>query len=255
MEPSIKSYLTPNQHSYWQWLRSELSERMAQNLPYIHLTPRQILLLGGHQKGTEQFFLKTYPDVHLWTDANNRQGLLNQINPFRQNRVHSLVSSNKKMPRELDLIWAGPLTLGLNQYADFFQESGSFIKNQGLMMFNYLGPDTAKEWRDVRQHAGWIGPDMHDLGDILLRSGFGDPVMNMEYITLEYDSYDLISKDLQGMGLSYPSDGVAQKRNSSAKLQLTLEVVYGHAWKVEGRKPKIATISPKDIGKSYKKQG
>ena len=32
--------------------------------------------------------------------------------------------------------------------------------------------------------------DMHDLGDMLVRSGFADPVMEMEYLTLTYARVD-----------------------------------------------------------------
>jgi malonyl-CoA O-methyltransferase len=55
------------------------------------------------------------------------------------------------------------------------------------------GPDTLKEL--ARAFAGIDGYthvsrflDMHDLGDMLVQSGFADPVMDMEMLTVTYAS-------------------------------------------------------------------
>jgi malonyl-CoA O-methyltransferase len=124
-----------------------------------------------------------------------------------------------------------------------------------------LGPDTAKEYWELLSQGGTVGPDMHDTGDILLKSGFGDPVMNMEYINLEYDNCHILMGDLYGMGLLSKADlesetikrafGDIQKK--SPKLNLTLEVVYGHAWKVNKRELGITTVPIDQIQKTYKK--
>ena len=58
---------------------------------------------------------------------------------------------------------------------------------EGLLMFSTLGPDTLKELRAAagaaRVHAF---VDMHDLGDMLVASGFSAPVMDMEMIEIDY---------------------------------------------------------------------
>ena len=42
--------------------------------------------------------------------------------------------------------------------------------------------------------------DMHDLGDALVGSGFADPVMEMEQLTLTYERFDDLLRDLEGTG-------------------------------------------------------
>jgi malonyl-CoA O-methyltransferase len=73
--------------------------------------------------------------------------------------------------------------------------------------------------------------DMHDVGDALLKSGFAEPVMDMEYITLEYEHINLLLKDAMELGLVHEKGSDLIKASpESAPLKMTLEVVYGHAW-------------------------
>jgi malonyl-CoA O-methyltransferase len=58
-------------------------------------------------------------------------------------------------------------------------------------MFSCLGPDTLRELRALYAALGWPPPaheftDMHDWGDMLVASGFAEPVMDMERITLSF---------------------------------------------------------------------
>ena len=75
----------------------------------------------------------------------------------------------------------------------------------GLLMFSTFGPDTLKELRaaygasTVYTHVNRF-IDMHDLGDMLVHSGFADPVMDMEYITLTYAEVRDLMRDLKAIG-------------------------------------------------------
>ena len=41
---------------------------------------------------------------------------------------------------------------------------------------------------------------MHDIGDMLVGAGFGDPVMQMEYFTLTYADPRAMLRDLKAIG-------------------------------------------------------
>jgi malonyl-CoA O-methyltransferase len=256
----MRNYLTPNQHPFWQWLRSELSERMAENLPFIKIDPQKILLLGGQDKKMEDFFLKTYRNAMIWSDnTKSKPFLAKTLSLFQKYKINDISKATHEDLTQLDFVWAGPLCMKSIRYPEMFLELGDSLRTQGLLMFNYLGPDTAKEYRPHLREEAWIGPDMHDIGDSLLKAGFGDPVMNMELITLEYESLDLMMKDLRGINLigegSHEMERFRQflenAPHENRKLKMTLEVVYGHAWKVEKKIPGITTISPEKIGKKH----
>jgi malonyl-CoA O-methyltransferase len=94
---------------------------------------------------------------------------------------------------------------------------------------------------------------MHDLGDALVESRFSDPVMDMEYLYLEYESDALYLQDALALGLLSAQQVQAISADKTAKLpqKMTLEVVYGHAWVVgkhlSATKDAFAFISPDQI--------
>ena len=106
---------------------------------------------------------------------------------------------------------------------------------------------TLPELRGLSQSLGWGAPahdftDMHDWGDMLLAAGFADPVMDMERITLTFETPERLLQELRGLGRNlHPQrfEGLrtrrwhAQLQQELAKtpLSLTFEVVYGHAVK------------------------
>jgi malonyl-CoA O-methyltransferase len=93
---------------------------------------------------------------------------------------------------------------------------------------------------------------MHDIGDMLVGAGFADPVMDAERMTLTYPSAQGLFSDLRASGqtcaLAARPRGLAGRRFFSSltetldgarragRLEVTLEVVYGHAWKARARK-------------------
>lgn len=162
-----------------------------------------------------------------------------------------------------DLVWSN---LALHRYVDplpVFQEMHRVLKGEGLLMFSTLGPDTLKELRQAfavadpgRAHVhDFI--DMHDLGDMLVGSGFAAPVMDMETLTLTYDDVMDLANDLRTMG---SANSLQSRRRSlsgralwnrlavacaplfaQGRLPASFEIVYGHAWKPRQRPAAEAT--------------
>jgi malonyl-CoA O-methyltransferase len=89
---------------------------------------------------------------------------------------------------------------------------------------------------------------MHDWGDMLVQAGFGEPVMDMERITLTYSSADALLDELRELGRNLHLQRFAGLRSRhwrrqlidalehyvrgpDGRLALTFEVIYGHAFK------------------------
>ncbi|BDW12154.1 malonyl-[acyl-carrier protein] O-methyltransferase [Polynucleobacter sp. SHI8] len=258
----MTKHLNTPRNQFWTWLTSEISERMAQNLPFIKIDPKKILLLGNFDKSTFNYFLEKYPQAEISSDQKSFQqkSFLNLINPLKKKRI-SFFDFEKEFDRaDFDFVWAGPLRQLVENYPSFFLKVGKCLNNQGLMMFNYLGPDTGKEYFGLNLQVGHVGPDMHEIGDLLIQSSFADPVMNMEYLNLEYESSELLLRDLLAI---HDVDGhfanaqnlnqqLAEMKQEYEKMVLTVEIVYGHAWKVPKKEPGVTRISPESIKKTYK---
>ncbi len=69
-------------------------------------------------------------------------------------------------------------------------------------MFSLFGPDTLRELRaafeevDTATHTLRF-VDMHDIGDMLVHSGWSTPVMDMETVTVTYESPETLLREVQ----------------------------------------------------------
>jgi hypothetical protein len=75
----------------------------------------------------------------------------------------------------------------------------------GFLMFSTLGPGSMQGLRQVYARLGWPTPhapfvDMHDLGDMLVHTGFADPVMDQEILTLTWPDADALLGELRTLG-------------------------------------------------------
>ena len=154
-----------------------------------------------------------------------------------------LVASN------LGLIWfsdSGPV-LG---------EIRRVLRPGGLVAFTTLGPGTLAELRrswelvDERSHIIDFS-DMHDIGDAMVKAGFGDVVMDAERISVTWPDVPALLRDLRGLGTGNPladrPSGLTTPRRlralldayegrlPSGRVTATVELVHGHGWKPEGR--------------------
>ena len=150
-----------------------------------------------------------------------------------------------------------------------FQQWHRVLRPDGALFFSTFGPDTGLELRQALARLGVDMPDfvdMHDQGDLLAKSGFSDPVMEMEKLTLTYSTPDKLLDDWRALVVNNMSSGgsawrgrtfptrlkaelEALRQPATGRIHLTLELVYGHAWRVQ-RVPKthVATVKLSDIG-------
>ena len=151
-----------------------------------------------------------------------------------------------------DMIWSN---LALHWHAEpdqVFKEWRRLLSVNGLLMFSCFGPDSLKEIRQAFDSDGGTPHtlpfvDMHDLGDMLAQAGFATPVMDMEIITLTYTSAEQLLTEVRALGgnplltrqKSLQGKYAWQRmraqleaqRNADGRIPLTLEVIYGHAFK------------------------
>ncbi len=124
---------------------------------------------------------------------------------------------------------------------------------EGFLMFSCLGPDTVRELRALYAALGWPPAghdftDMHDWGDMLVASGFAEPVMDMERITLTFATPQRLLQELRELGANFHPARFAGLRGrgwrsgleqamaarllrADGQFALTFEIIYGHALK------------------------
>ncbi|NOX76963.1 MAG: malonyl-ACP O-methyltransferase BioC [Gammaproteobacteria bacterium] len=248
-------------------LQREVGNRIIERLDLIRIEPQVILdvgsgtgvfsrTLGKRYKNARVVALDLAPNMLKY--ARRQTGIIAKWFS-KQDYVCGDAEQLPLADGSVDLIFS---SLALQWCADLdgtFQEFNRVLRPGGLLMFSTFGPDTLKELRHSWQiaDANTGSPhihvhdfiDMHDVGDALLRTGFADPVMDVENFTLNYpDAYQLM-RELKTLGAhnvahqrGHGLTGKTRINNMVAAyetlrrndtLPATYEVVYGHAWKAE----------------------
>lgn len=252
-----------------RWLQSEIANRMIQKLEIVKLDVNDLLVIPDFPGKHAALLSKRFPGVKMNSASESTMSAW-AVRCFQLSRklravVHggrefSLDSYRQtgriELPNDsVDLVFSDLLLQDLPDPKHFLQECWRILREGGLLTFAYLGPDTGKEFIGVPELEGSLKKlaspwDMHDMGDAVLSEGFSEPVMDMEYLYLEYESDALLIADsiaLQLMNEDTRIEGVAQHLPS----KMTLEVVYGHAWAIGKHltraKDQLAYIDPGQI--------
>jgi malonyl-CoA O-methyltransferase len=245
-------------------LQQEVARRMVERLSLVRLSPRAILDAGSGTGFAATALSRMYPRTDIveldLAHAMLRHSRSNlpgwrRFFPFAKRRRH-LCADNEALPlrsESIDLVWSNLSYQWSPDLGAVLREAQRALRPEGLLMFSTFGPDTLRELReafsaaDPDVHVNRF-TDMHDIGDLLVRSGFADPVMDMEYFTLTYVQVRDLMRELKSIGAHNVNLGrrrgltgrkawaaalahYERLRDSRGRLPATFEVVYGHAWK------------------------
>jgi malonyl-CoA O-methyltransferase len=261
-------------------LQREVGRRMAEKLDVVKLAPTAILDAGCGTGDAQAHLSLRYPDA--------RQIALDIALPMlalartkgraraREGRsvLARILSAVTPAPREpdyvcgdlarlpfaagaFDLAWSNLALQWVDDLPQALSDLSRVLREGGLVSFSTFGPDTLRELRsafagiDRFSHVSRF-VDMHDIGDMLVAAGFGDPVMHMEYVTLTYPDSKAMLRDLKAIGATNatrlrPKALMGRRRWERAlaaleatrregRLPATFEVIYGHAWKAAPRR-------------------
>jgi malonyl-CoA O-methyltransferase len=262
-------------------LHTQVREELLARLELITLAPQVVLDAGagtGHATRAlrrrysgstvialdfSEGMLRTARRQREWLRPFARVCAAAERLPFQDGSI-DLIFSN------LMLQWCDPERL--------FPEMRRVLKPNGLFTFTSFGPDTLRELRGAWAQAdggAHVLPfiDMHDLGDALGRHGFAAPVLDVDRITLFYQSVDGVLADLKATGarnaLAERARGLTSPRKlqrmraayeefrAEGRLPATYEVVFGHAWVPSAAPPLAAangaTFSLREMQQQLKK--
>lgn len=256
------------------FLAREVAARMAERLDYIRLEPGRILDLGCGTGADLAALQSRYPTA-LTTGGDFVPAMLEvarrkfPLSGPIASRLPSWLGGAAKgpalagvdalslpfAPASFSLLWSNLMLHWLDDPEPVLKELHRVMEVDGLLMFSTLGPDTLKELRAVFGD-GYAHTqrfiDMHDWGDLLLHCGFADPVVDMEIITLTYPDLDALAAELKGCGdtcaMTARRSGLMSpavwrgareafaRQSREGRTPVTVEVVYGHAWKAAPKK-------------------
>ena len=219
------------------------------------LKPEAILDLGSATGAMGRLLRKRFRRAHVvsfdLSHAMLAQARSNKAwfsrSSFVQGDAHQLSFSNGAF----DMVVANQVLPWAPDPQPIFDEVSRVLRKGGVFAFATLGPDSLREieraWAGIDAGAHVLRfPDMHDIGDGLVRSGLRDPVLDVDRLAVTYENVDSLFADLTRAGarnvLEHRSQGMVGKRaframtdalaasGTDGKIVLELELVYGHCW-------------------------
>jgi malonyl-CoA O-methyltransferase len=249
------------------FLRREIASRMFDRLSLVKTAPRQVLDAGCGAGADIAELQKRYPAAQVLglDSAPAMLAAARGTSPASRSLLSRLLPAKAGIdlvcgdfgqlpfgPNSIDLVWSN-LALHWHPQPDrVFAEWRRALRVDGLLMFSTFGPDSFRELRtafaaldDAAHTLPFV--DMHDFGDQLVEVGFTTPVMDMETITVTYDTAQALLADVRAFG-GNPLDtrrrgltgraawgrvleALENQRRADGKLGLSFEVIYGHAFR------------------------
>ena len=244
------------------WLHEEVARRMEERLQWIRQAPTSWCHWDAVRGGLQAHALVSarYPQArcHVYETAAHCAQVARQAlaKPWWSPGRWSPARPQWGLPEDggVQMLWAN---MALHTAADpqaLMAQWHRTLAVDGYLMFSCLGPDTLRELHAVYAALGWppaghAFTDMHDWGDMLVHTGFAEPVMDMERITLTFASAERLVQELRELGCNLHPDRFPSLRGSrwrdklyaalkerlatesGGQLALTFEIIYGHAVK------------------------
>lgn len=239
------------------WLGAEAGERLVERLEYLRHTPARIVWVGEGTAWADSLATR-YPNAACCgyrpdepaagsaplspSDAACDDSFLERLKKrFAKDKRKSATVSFRTadplhLPEEpggIDLFFSNLLLYRAADPTQLLAAWQPLLAEDAPLFFATLGPDTLKELKAALacDSAPRWPPflDMHDLGDILVRLRYAEPVMDMQMLTVRYERPETLRTDWgPWLGLD-----AAERLNAIPfPFTLTVELVFGHAWRV-----------------------
>ena len=246
------------------WLHGEVARRMAERLAVVRLAPARVLDWTAHAGASQALLRQAYPRAEI-VAVEAQPPIERDAPPWwsarRWRSEASVLAEDAVAPASAQLVWANMMLHGVVDPGLAMQRWRAALTVDGFLMFSTLGPDTLASLRALYRDAGWGAPhapftDMHDLGDMLVASGFAEPVMDQERLTLTWATPEALLAELRALGanadparhagLRTPRwrarllGALRERADAQGRIALEFEVVYGHAF---NPRPRVAGVT------------
>jgi malonyl-CoA O-methyltransferase len=246
------------------WLHQEIGRRLVQRLALIRMQPDCIIDWWAGLGAADPMLAEAYPKAQrvavepslAWQTRTTRQRHLPWWSAKRWTASpQSVLLEDAQLPKA-QLLWSNMMLHASIDPVAVIERWHGLLQPGGFLMFSCLGPGSLLGLRQIYQQHQWPVPtidfvDMHDLGDMLVRAGFADPVMDQELLTLTWATPEALLEELRTLGANaHPGryaglrtmqwksqllQSLELLRGADGRLQLQFEISYGHAFKAAPR--------------------
>ena len=238
------------------FLHREARQRLLDRLQWISMQPSLVIDLGSGTGAALAALSSRFPGATLLA-ADHARAMLSAAR--RRDRLPSqarmVCAAAERLPladASADLVWSNLMLAYCPDPRPVIAEARRVLRARGLFSFTTLGRGSFAELGEAWAQADDFvhvaaQPDMHDLGDLLVRGGFSEPVLDTEVVTVTYTSLADLARDLRSVAAINRSSrrnpgltgrGVAKRlraalekrRDPSGRFAITIELIFAQAW-------------------------
>lgn len=234
------------------FLQAQVRDRLLERLDWVSLEPGRVLDLGAGTGRALAGLAGRYPQAELL--AADLVPAMAEVASRRRPDALALCCDAARLPlpdASVDLVFSN-LLVHWCPIDTVLGEVRRVLRHPGLFSFATLGPRSYGELRDAwaevdEQPHVMDFPDLHEVGDALLRAGFAEPVVDVETLVVRYADVRQLMDDLRATGTSNAAAGRARgltgrdrwrrfesaceaRRDGEGRFPVTLEMIFGQAW-------------------------
>ena len=241
-------------------LQARVAAELLQRLELLRFSPGVVLDLGSGTGRITRELKRRYPRARVIA-LDIAPGMLREARrhqrPWR--RFDRVCGDALRLPLRdgsIDLIFSNLMLQWCEPLAAALSEARRVLAPGGFLSFSTFGPATLYELRtawaeaDGSNHVNHF-PDMHELGDGLVRAGLMEPVLDADRFEVGYLDVLTLMRDLKAIGAHNVTAGrpralAGRERLTRVQrayeafrrdegLPATYEVIYGASWGAAGR--------------------
>jgi malonyl-CoA O-methyltransferase len=238
------------------FLHQEVRERLLERLLAIVAEPAWIVDLGAGTGGATPGLTSRFPTARILSVDSSPAMLA--AGQATQLRVCADAAGLPLAEGSVDLVISNLMLHHCPDPTAVLTEARRVLSDQGLLLLTTFGrrslTELGRAWATADRFTH-IAPffDMLDLGNLFAATGFAEPVLDSQTLTVTYDSLGRMMRDLRSAGSTNSTDGrnrgltgrgtwrrlaaaYDQLRGADGKLPVTLEIIFGVTW--AGRRTK-----------------
>ena len=231
----------------------ELSERLQE----IKFSPTRIVELGCRSGRVSELLLSQKNEATIYS-FDESQGMADLAKSrLKDKNASVIVSEIDAVPLQSNSVDLTVSNLASSFFDPerFFSECHRILRHEGVLMFSIFGQNSFRELREAYSTLKQSGfqfdfHDMRDIGDLLLATGYTNPVVDVETIKYRFNDISSLIENLRYCGIHSALLSNTQELSSkrvqssleqayrhssqdSGELELSIEYVYGFSWKKE----------------------
>jgi len=247
-------------------LQARVAAELLERLELLRFAPKVVLDLGCGTGRVTRELKRRYPRARVIA-LDLAAGMLREARRYQRpwRRFERVCGDALRLPlrdQSVDLIFSNLMLQWCEPLGAACAEVRRVLTSGGFFAFSTFGPDTLCELRSAWAQADGYNhvnrfSDMHEVGDVLMRAGLTEPVLDVDRIEVGYPDVITLMRDLKAIGARNVTAGrpraltgrarlacVQQAYESfrrDGRLPATWEVIYGASWGAAGRAAAAAT--------------